>query len=132
MVVVYRGGKRDGPLPLQIEVCATLLLVLGGAVAAPALRAALPRSWPLLAPSHDADLGSFLGHFDKVHQWVASTPATSGRDDGDGGDGSSGGVEDGGDEGALRAELAIARARLREMLLTVDMGVDCKKRCGAL
>ena len=28
-------GKRDGPLPLHIEACAALLLVLGGAVAAP-------------------------------------------------------------------------------------------------
>ena len=28
-------GKRDGPLPMHIEACAALLLVLGGAVAAP-------------------------------------------------------------------------------------------------
>ena len=51
-------GKRDGPLPLHIEACAALLLVLGGALAAHptqpthpqptlALTLALPQPLPL-------------------------------------------------------------------------------------
>ena len=110
------------------------------------LRAALPRSWPLLAPGRDSDLGHFLGHADDEQPEAAAPPVASGSGnvivvgggniggDGGGGGGGSGGGEvegdGGGDEGsrALRAELAAARARLREMLLTAGMG-GCDKQC---
>ena len=114
------------------------------------LRAVLPRSWPLLAPGRDGDLGHFLGHghADDEQPEAAAPPVASGSGNvivvvggsigggggdggvggGGGGGGGSGGGEvegdGGGDEGsrALRAELAAARARLREMLLTAGMG----------
>ena len=111
------------------------------------LRAALPRSWPLLAPGRDGDLGHFLGHADDEQPEAAAPPVASGSgnvivvvggniggDGGGGGSGGSGGGEvegdGGGDEGsrALRAELTAARARLREMLLTAGMG-GCDKQC---
>ena len=110
------------------------------------LRAALPRSWPLLAPGRDSDLGHFLGHADDEQPEAAAPPVASssgnvivvgggniGGDGGGGGGGSGGGEvegDGGGDEGsrALRAELAAARARLREMLLTAGMG-GCDKQC---
>ena len=106
------------------------------------LRAALPRSWPLLAPGPDGDLGHFLGHADADdgQPEAAALPVASGGGGGGGGGGSGGGGggggrgggegEDGGDEGsrALRAELAAARARLREMLLTAGMG-GCDTIC---
>ena len=111
------------------------------------LRAALPRSWPLLAPGRDSDLGHFLGHADDEQPEAAAPPVASGSGnvifvvggniggDGGGGGGGSGGGEvegdGGGDEGsrALRAELAAARARLREMLLTAGMGGCDKQSC---
>ena len=112
------------------------------------LRAALPRSWPLLAPGRDSDLGHFLGHADDEQPEAAAPPVASssgnvivvgggniGGDGGGGGGGGSGGGEvegdGGGDEGsrALRAELAAARARLREMLLTAGMGGCDKQSC---
>ena len=111
------------------------------------LRAALPRSWPLLAPGRDSDLGHFLGHADDEQPEAAAPPVASGSGNvivvgggnigggGGGGGGGSGGGEvegdGGGDEGsrALRAELAAARARLREMLLTAGMGGCDKQSC---
>ena len=111
------------------------------------LRAALPRSWPLLAPGRDSDLGHFLGHADDEQPEAAAPPVASssgnvivvgggniGGDGGGGGGGSGGGEvegDGGGDEGsrALRAELAAARARLREMLLTAGMGGCDKQSC---
>ena len=90
------------------------------------LRAALPRSWPLLAPGRDGDLGHFLPHAEDGREL-----GTSGGGGGGGGGGGEG--EDGSDEGAcaLRAELAAARARLREMLLTAGMGGCDKLSCCA-
>lgn len=100
--------KRDGPLPLPVEVCAALLLVVGGAVEAAALARALPRSWRLLVGDDEPEgEGEALGY--AVAEGEPRPPRT------------------GSGIGALRAELKVAREHVRQqiVLATTNLGGCC-------
>ena len=105
------GVRRDGPLPLPVEVCSALLLVLGGAVDEAVLARALPRSWRLLVGGGEPEPeGEALGY--AVAEGEPRPPRTSSG------------------SGALRAELAVAREHVREQILlaTTNVGGCCTLR----